>query len=132
MVVKRAERAFSGKSDLRSAVNAAVDAALSSTCTSALGSTDDSGMAKSAMIWSAVRRRSLDLRGDWTFSVSFVNRLTVRPCHEHCTSGLIVGFFLNMADKGAEVFIVDASRASQVLGGGWRGFCGPLAGCSSP
>jgi hypothetical protein len=61
VVVKRAERAFSGRSDLRSAVRPAVEAALSSG--SALASTGIS-MPKSAMIWSAVRRRSLDLSGE--------------------------------------------------------------------
>jgi hypothetical protein len=61
VVVKRAERAFSGRSDLLNAVNPAVEAALSSG--SALASTGTS-MLKSAIIWSAVLRRSLDLSGD--------------------------------------------------------------------
>jgi hypothetical protein len=46
---------------LRSAVRPAVDAALSSASVVASSSTS---MPKSAMIWSAVRRRSLDLSGD--------------------------------------------------------------------
>lgn len=58
--MKRAESAFSGNSDLLRAVRPAVEAALSSG--SALVSTGTS-MPKSAMIWSAVRRRSEDLSG---------------------------------------------------------------------
>lgn len=62
VVVKRADRAFSGSSDLRSAVRPAVDeAALSSGFASA---STGMSMPKSAMIWSAVLRRSLDLRGE--------------------------------------------------------------------
>lgn len=61
MVVNRAERAFSGSNDFRRAVSPAVAAALSSGA--ALGSTGTS-MPKSAMIWSAVRRRSEDLSGE--------------------------------------------------------------------
>lgn len=61
MVVKRADSAFSGKIDFRTAVRPAVEAALSSG--SAFGSTGTS-IPKSAMIWSAVRRRSLDLSGE--------------------------------------------------------------------
>lgn len=61
VVVKRAERAFSGSSDFLRAVRPAVEAALSSG--SALESIGTS-MPKSAMIWSAVRRRSLDLSGE--------------------------------------------------------------------
>jgi hypothetical protein len=60
VVVKRAESAFSGKSDFLRAVRPAVEAVLSSV--SALVPTGTS-MPKSAMIWSAVRRRSEDLSG---------------------------------------------------------------------
>jgi hypothetical protein len=62
-VVKRAESAFSGRSVFRSAVRPAVGAALSSGFGFAFVSTGIS-MPKSEMIWSAVRRRSLDLRGE--------------------------------------------------------------------
>lgn len=61
MVVNRAESAFSGRIDFLKAVSPAVEAALSSG--SAFWSTGTS-MPKSAMIWSAVRRRSEDLSGD--------------------------------------------------------------------
>jgi hypothetical protein len=61
VVVNRAESAFSGSKDFLRAVRGADEAALSSG--SALGSTGTS-MPKSAMIWSAVRRRSEDLRGE--------------------------------------------------------------------
>lgn len=61
MVVKRADRAFSGSIALRSAVRPAVEAVLSSGLASV--STGIS-MPKSAMIWSAVLRRSLDLSGE--------------------------------------------------------------------
>ena len=61
VVVKRADSAFSGNSDFLAAVRPAVAAALSSGST--FGSTGMS-ILKSAMIWSAVLRRSLDFRGD--------------------------------------------------------------------
>jgi hypothetical protein len=63
VVVKRADKAFSGKSDFRRAVRPAVGAALSSGFGFAVASTGTS-MPKSEMIWSAVRRRSLDLSGE--------------------------------------------------------------------
>ena len=77
VVVKRAERVFSGRSDLRRAVRAAVDddaaaagaLSLGAAAGSVLGVAAGSGsrgisIAKSAMMWSAVLRRSLDLSGE--------------------------------------------------------------------
>jgi hypothetical protein len=62
VVVKRADRAFSGSIDLRTAVRLAVaEVVFSSGFASA--STGIS-MPKSEMIWSAVLRRSLDLSGE--------------------------------------------------------------------
>jgi len=61
VVVKRADSAFSGRSDFLSAVRPAVDATLSSGSASASIGTS---IPKSAMIWSAVRRRSLDFNGE--------------------------------------------------------------------
>jgi hypothetical protein len=92
VVVKRADNAFSGKSDLRRAVRPAVEegAALSSGLVFAFASAGTS-MPKSAMIWSAVRRRSLDLSGEsgliYHVLVGLRRILGRLPT---------VGFFLNM------------------------------------
>lgn len=63
VVVKRADSALSGRSALLSAVRPAVEAALFSSVASCCASTGTSRL-KSAIIWSAVLRRSLDLSGD--------------------------------------------------------------------
>ena len=77
VVVKRADRALSGRMARRSAVRAAADAAdlslgvlllllllsLPSASVPALVLSVGTSMAKSAMIWSAVLRLSLDLSG---------------------------------------------------------------------
>ena len=60
VVVKRAESAFSGNKDLRKAVRPADGAALSAGLAS---SSMGNSRPKSAMIWSAVLRRSDDLSG---------------------------------------------------------------------
>jgi hypothetical protein len=62
VVVKRAERAFSGRIDLRRAVRPAVGAFAAAGVST--GVSTDTSMPKSWIIWSAVRRRSLDLSGE--------------------------------------------------------------------
>ena len=66
VVVKRADRALSGRMERRSAVRAAVLLLLLSLLSASvlvLVLSTGMSMAKSAMIWSAVLRRSLDLSG---------------------------------------------------------------------